>query len=175
MLAPRAPLAFSAIRAPLSFAFPTTTSTTVDTPTAYIYGQVFSAGLTDANSSPAPGVLGGLGYGPDGANPTASNFVWTAAATNPSYNFAQNNDEGGIKAGAMPFDYCGRLDQLQHLVPLRPDALQRDPKYAVGVVERRSLRAALQDCELMAQGEVFEREIAAGTKCGDGTAKDRSE
>jgi glycosidase len=58
-----------------------------------IYGQVWAPGLTDANSTPAPGLQAQVGYGPVGQAPTAASWQWFAMTPNPGFDFNQNNDE----------------------------------------------------------------------------------
>jgi hypothetical protein len=81
--------------------FPTTieavASTTVD-----VFGRVYSAGLTDVDmtgNDVVPEVVGYVGYGPDGTDPSVDQtWVWTAGTPNAGYdtmspNFEPNNDE----------------------------------------------------------------------------------
>jgi len=66
-----------------------------------VFGRVFIAGLTDVSgvNDPAAEVIGAVGYGPDGSNPSVSaSWVWSDAAPNAGYNagspgYEANNDE----------------------------------------------------------------------------------
>lgn len=65
-----------------------------------VYGRLWIAGLTDTSvvgNDPAPEVIGYVGYGADGSDPS-SGWAWTAGIPNPDYNvaslgFEENNDE----------------------------------------------------------------------------------
>jgi hypothetical protein len=65
------------------------------------YGRLYSGGLTDISgvNDPAPEVIGYVGYGPDGTDPTVdATWVWTAGTPNAGYGpasplYEANNDE----------------------------------------------------------------------------------
>ena len=77
---------------------PGTTPVAVNTQ-VLIFGQLFEGGLTDANATPAPGVIGDFGL--SSLNPTGADLDPTASTTwrfrpaqpNGNFNFVQNNDE----------------------------------------------------------------------------------
>jgi hypothetical protein len=75
--------------------FPTTaTLTTGGTET--VYGQLYIAGYTDAQSTvfDSPSIVSQLGVGPDNSDPsTATGWSWTDASPNTGFDFSQNNDE----------------------------------------------------------------------------------
>ena len=58
----------------------------------------------------------------------------------------------------------GGLDDMDGLVPVRPDLPQTEPKEAVTVFESRFLRLAFEHGELVEEREVFERKIAPWLK-----------
>ncbi|MGB0589444.1 MAG: lamin tail domain-containing protein [Myxococcota bacterium] len=64
-----------------------------------VYGRVYQASVTDASSSvdPAPLLIGQLGYGPDGSDPTQDDVDWTYLSAEPnaawSDVFEPGNDE----------------------------------------------------------------------------------
>ena len=58
------------------------------------YGQVYEAGLTNTNSSQAPGIAAQLGYNTSNTDPSSwPEENWSNANPTPLYNFSQNNDE----------------------------------------------------------------------------------
>jgi hypothetical protein len=74
--------------------FPSTASAMAGQASPPIYGQIYQAGLTDANNTPAPGILSALGVGPMGTDArSAAGWSWTAAVPNAGYDFSKNNDE----------------------------------------------------------------------------------
>jgi hypothetical protein len=68
------------------------------------------------------------------------------------------------EAGPVPLHDGGGLDDVDGLVPVRPQLPQAEPKEAVAVFESRSLRLAFEHGELVAEREVFERKIAPRPK-----------
>lgn len=71
--------------------YPPNTTTAAGVATEMIYGQIYEAGLTDATSGQAPGIIAELGYGPTGTDPRTSNaWIWSSAGFNVE---AGNNDE----------------------------------------------------------------------------------
>lgn len=92
-----------ACQAPLTIGFcrlqfPTTISD-VASSTQTIYGRVYVAGVTDATGvdDPDPRLVGGVGFGATGTDPSTWT-TWTAAAPNASYGpgsagYEMNNDE----------------------------------------------------------------------------------
>ena len=94
--------------------FPTTITTTAGVTTGQIFGQIFVAGQTDASNMAVPGLLGQVGYGADGSDPTAVNWDWTDMAANSGYDFSQNNDEqvGTLTVGSTgTYDYATRFSE----------------------------------------------------------------
>jgi hypothetical protein len=85
--------------------------------TTPVYGRVYVAGVTDANSNPAPGLRAQVGYGPDGSDPAAAaGWIWVNAIPNPGFVFTDNNDEyeGQMSAHASgTFDYAYRWSYNQ--------------------------------------------------------------
>jgi hypothetical protein len=74
--------------------YPPTADATAGNPTPGLYGQVYQSGVTDTQSTPAASLRAQLGYGPQGADPRTTNaWRFLDAMPNPSWNFAQNNDE----------------------------------------------------------------------------------
>ena len=59
-----------------------------------VFGQFYEAGLTDANSGAAPGVLVDFGINTNNVDPsTWDENSWNSAIPNPDFSFNQNNDE----------------------------------------------------------------------------------
>jgi len=66
-----------------------------------VFGRLYSGGLTDLSgvNDPAPGVIGYVGYGPDGTDPAVdATWTWVAGTPNAGYgpaspNYEANNDE----------------------------------------------------------------------------------
>ncbi|WP_198659421.1 MopE-related protein, partial [Winogradskyella aurantiaca] len=59
-----------------------------------VFGQVYEAGLTDANGGVAPGIS--VDFGINSTNEDPANWdenSWNTAVPNPGYNFGENNDE----------------------------------------------------------------------------------
>ena len=74
--------------------FPATATATAGQASPNIYGQIYQAGLTDQNNTPAPGIAGQLGVGPIGSDPRgAAGWSFVAATPNSGYDFTKNNDE----------------------------------------------------------------------------------
>ena len=70
-----------------------------------IFGQIFINGLTNNYSTPAPGIIAEIGYGPYLTDPTVNQkWVWRQAVPNPDYNFLSNNDE---YVGTLDIPYTG--------------------------------------------------------------------
>lgn len=91
---------------------PASTTTTAGVPTATIYGQIYVAGSTDAEVVAVSTILGALGYGADGADPTAVDFTWGASVPNAGYDFFGNNDEHQatmVVAAGGTYDYAYRF------------------------------------------------------------------
>jgi hypothetical protein len=66
-----------------------------------VFAQVFEGGLTDTSSTPASGIEAWIGYSTVDSSPdTDSDWTWIPAATNPGYDFSQNNDEYFLDLGA---------------------------------------------------------------------------
>jgi hypothetical protein len=85
-----------------------------------VYGRIYVAGLTDqsAVNDPAPGVIGYLGYGPDGTDPALDpGWHWTSGEVNPDYGpatpgYEANNDEytaALIVPAAGTYDFAFRF------------------------------------------------------------------
>ncbi|MBK8134532.1 MAG: Ig-like domain-containing protein [Chloroflexi bacterium] len=76
-----------------------------ESPTDNVYAQLYIGGVTDVQTTPVAGVSAQLGFGPVGSNPIVddSDWVWTAMAPNPSYDFTANRDEfqGAMLPGAV--------------------------------------------------------------------------
>jgi hypothetical protein len=100
--------------------WPTATSAAAAATTEPIFGQIYQAGATDRQSTPVAGIHGELGFGPVGSDPRTSNdWRFSAAAPNPSYDFARNNDEflGHLmvtQPGAYAYGYRFSLDGGVH-------------------------------------------------------------
>ena len=60
---------------------PYSTTTSVGVTTESIYGQVYSAGVTD-NAGQGSGIWAILGYGPDGSDPADGGWTWVDATYN---------------------------------------------------------------------------------------------
>jgi hypothetical protein len=83
-----------------------------------VYGRVYVAGLTDRTgiNDPDPRVIGQVGYGADGTDPTVG-WTWASAMPNPSYSpfspgYEMNNDEyeATLIAPSMgTYDYAFRF------------------------------------------------------------------
>ena len=92
--------------------FPTATTTTAGAATESIFGQIYASGMTDASATPVAGIVGQVGYGADGADPTAVNFSWTTTTPNPGHDFGGGNDEhqGTLTVNAAgSYDYAYRF------------------------------------------------------------------
>jgi len=82
-----------------------------------VYGRVYIAGLTDQNKTgndPHASVIGAVGYGPTGSDPTTSDqWTWIEGGPNGGYTGAEeNNDEdvASLTAGAAgTYDYAFRF------------------------------------------------------------------
>src|SRR5207248_8503639 len=99
--------------------WPATATATANTASPNIYGQIYQAGVTDASASPATGIAAQLGWGSPQTDPRTDNtWRFVAAAPNPSYNFAQNNDEYyarvALPAGTYGYVYRFTLDGGLH-------------------------------------------------------------
>ncbi|WP_299522614.1 GEVED domain-containing protein [Winogradskyella sp.] len=78
-----------------------------------VFAQAFESGLTDASDMPATGVEAWIGYSTVDSSPdTDADWTWVAAATNPGFDFTQNNDEYfldlGAEVGAGTYYYASR-------------------------------------------------------------------
>ena len=74
--------------------YPATTSTDSGVATESIYGQVYSAGLTEDPSTQAAGISAQVGYGDLGTDPSSDgSWAWTDASYNASPAVPNNNDE----------------------------------------------------------------------------------
>lgn len=93
--------------------YPSDMTAVAGTTTESIYGQVYVSGATDVHDKPAGGIIGQLGYGADGTDPTASNgFTWVPSAPNPGYAFTDNNDEYAVAltvSTIAEYDYAYRF------------------------------------------------------------------
>ncbi|MFO0744999.1 MAG: lamin tail domain-containing protein [Myxococcota bacterium] len=72
---------FCRLQYPLSASLGSNATTTV-------YGRLYIAGVTDQNTNgndPRATIVGRVGIGPTGSDPTGPGWTWTAAAPNPSY------------------------------------------------------------------------------------------
>lgn len=66
----------------------------IDGNTASVYGQILVIGYTDSSSTPVPGILAEIGYGPHLSDPTVSlDWIWRPAMLNLTYDFSFPNDE----------------------------------------------------------------------------------
>jgi hypothetical protein len=73
--------------------FPTTLDGLSGTPTGFIYGRVYVAGLTDSAGSPNS-IEGEVGYGPTGSTPNSDGgWSWASTTYNASCNDCGNNYE----------------------------------------------------------------------------------
>ncbi|MEK6607344.1 MAG: hypothetical protein AABZ30_06765 [Myxococcota bacterium] len=74
---------------------PASTSAESGTDSEAIYGQVFEAGVTDASSAASDAIVGEVGYGPPGSDPTAeAGWRFFATAPNPAFGgFGGPDDE----------------------------------------------------------------------------------
>ncbi len=99
--------------------FPTTITTTEGS-TVTVYGRVYAAGLTDQTTGNdlAPNLIGAVGYGPDGSDPSMGGWTWTAAVPNAGWNGGAvgepNNDEYQASlvvpaASGSPYDFAYRF------------------------------------------------------------------
>jgi hypothetical protein len=71
--------------------FPATLTGSPGVETSRIYGQIYEAGLTDTTSGgPAPNILAEAGYGPQGTDPRAVDWIWFESEFNVEVG---NNDE----------------------------------------------------------------------------------
>ncbi|PEN07111.1 hypothetical protein CRI93_08225 [Longimonas halophila] len=61
--------------------------------TSLVYGQVYIAGVTDAQDTPVDSVRAQVGYGPAGTSPQSDAWRWFDMRPNPGYDYTQNNDE----------------------------------------------------------------------------------
>ena len=74
--------------------WPSSLTATAGIASENIYGRIYYEGYTDNSSSPVPGITAEVGYGPYLSDPTGnSNWVWTPATLNLSYNFSSPDDE----------------------------------------------------------------------------------
>ena len=67
------------------------------------------------------------------------------------------------KAAALPAQHGRRSDDDEGLPPGGPHPGQPDPQEAIAPVKSRPVHRPLVDGELLEQGEVLERELAAAT------------
>jgi hypothetical protein len=82
-----------------------------------VFGRVFHAGITDRSprNDPSPLLIAELGYGADGSDPAAGDWMWTRGTPNPEYdgNAAgePNNDEyqALLMIPLGTFDYAWRF------------------------------------------------------------------
>ena len=84
-----------------------------------VYGRLYISGLTNFNefNNPSPKVIGYVGYGPDGSEPT-SGWTWITAVPNPAYgpgspSWESDNDEYlaqiTVPGTAGPYDFAFRF------------------------------------------------------------------
>ena len=67
-----------------------------------------------------------------------------------------------LEASPLPPDHRGGLDDGDGIVPAGPQAGQQDPEQAVGGSQPWARHGALEDDQLVPQGEVLEHEGALG-------------
>ena len=72
----------------------------------------------------------------------------------------------------MPADDGLRLDDDKDVRPARPQARQNEPKGSVDLAQARAARGASEVGQLLAKGEVFERQLRAGAEGGTQRSKD---
>ena len=99
--------------------WPPNATATANTVSPYVYGQIYQSGVTDASNTPAAGIGAQLGFGTSGSDPRTDNgWRYVAAVPNPSYDFAQNNDEyyahATLPAGTYGYVYRFTLDGGLH-------------------------------------------------------------
>jgi hypothetical protein len=94
--------------------WPPATTSYVGTASVDIYGRCWHNGLTPPSTSPAPGIVAEVGYGPDGSDtPWDTNWTWSVATFN-SQTMETNNDEyvGQITINATgSYDYAFRFSR----------------------------------------------------------------
>jgi len=76
---------------------------------------------------------------------------WTTASVSAPVEF---------EAFAMPADHGLRLQEDQGVLPVGPQAEERDPECAVSLGQFRAFGLALHNGQLLSQGQVLERELA---------------
>ena len=76
---------------------------------------------------------------------------WTTASVSAPVEF---------EAFAMPADHGLRLQEDQGVLPVGPQAEERDPECAVCVGQLGAFAVAMQNGQLLSQGDVFESELA---------------
>jgi hypothetical protein len=72
----------------------------------------------------------------------------------------------------VPADDGLRLDDDKDVRPARPQARQNEPKGSVDLAQARAARGASEVGQLLAKGEVFERQLRAGAEGGTQRSKD---
>jgi fibronectin type 3 domain-containing protein len=100
---PHAPIGYAVLQWPKTMTWTISINGT-DT----VYGQVYVAGITDANG-PASSILAQAGFGPPGSDPSAASWTWNDAAFNVR---AGNNYEYAAKLfpeSVGTFDYAYRF------------------------------------------------------------------
>ena len=88
--------------------FPTTLDGTTGSPAGPVYGRVYVAGLTDSGGD-AGEILGEVGFGPLGGDPTSvdAGWRWAVSAYNPSCSGCGNNYEyDGTLTAPSPGNYA---------------------------------------------------------------------
>src|SRR5450631_420650 len=76
------------------------------------------------------------------------------------------------EAGAVPADHGVRLDDNQHVRPARPETGEDHPERAVAVAQARAARRTTQIGQLLAESQVLDGQIRAGTEAGSQRSKD---
>jgi len=93
--------------------FPSSASVAPGQSASVVFGDVYAAVVTNANSVPAPGISAQLGIGAHGTDPsTDPGWYWIDAVPNPGYDFSLNNDEyqaNVVTHASGTYDYAYRF------------------------------------------------------------------
>jgi excisionase family DNA binding protein len=84
---------------------------------------------------------------------------------------ARTRGPDAAEGRAVPAQDGSRLNDDEDVVPAGPRPRERDPEEPVGPVERRARAATLKNGQLLAEGEILQRERAASSERRPGCRK----
>lgn len=112
---------------------PASTATTAGVATEALLGELLEAGLTDASSSPAAGVVAEVGFGPTDTDPTADGaWIFYSADTDDAWDFAADEDRFSdalliATPGTLAYTYRFSFDFGQNFTYCDLDGAGSDP------------------------------------------------